>query len=105
MRLIYILSLLILSSFCHALSIEGTWKSDYQQTMSFNRSYAKLTAKQDKFLSELMGNMTVMYKDGTATVVMPDTQVTVKGKKRVIKGFTGTSKYRVIGETNDTMVF
>jgi hypothetical protein len=104
LKTIILLSLLTLSSFCHSINIEGTWKSDAKLTMKFNDSHAKLTKIQRLLLSELMGNLIISYKGSTLTSTMPKTTVTTKGKPTDFEGFAEIEKYKIIGETTDTLV-
>lgn len=88
----------------YAAELEGTWKSDAELTMAFNRANARLTEKQEKFLAEILGKLTVTYKNGTVYSSMPLTRVTVSGKPRDFDGFSETAAYRVVAQDQDTIV-
>jgi len=71
----------------HTLTLEGVWKSDAEQTTTYNKSTAKLTRKQTKFLSQILGKLTVEYVNGIMRLEMPDTKVSVNGRFKGFKGF------------------
>jgi len=88
----------------YAAELEGTWKSDADLTMAFNRANARLTEKQEKFLSEILGKLTVTYKNGTVYSSMPSTRVTVSGEPRDLDGFSETAAYKIMAQDQDTIV-
>jgi hypothetical protein len=74
----------------------GTWQSDAARTMAYNREHARLEARQDEFLSTLMGKMSLTFGESELRTRMPDTQVSVKGKLVPFAGFDETTPYEVL---------
>lgn len=102
-RLLLILSSLM-SMNVHAVTLDGTWKSDSESTLAFNDANAKLTEKQRKFISELLGKLTITYKDEVVHSSMPSAKVTVKGELKDFQGFNKSEKYRILAKDKDTIV-
>lgn len=104
-KLILLIATGIISINAHAVSsIDGTWKSDAESTIAFNHANAILTIKQDRFLSELLGKLTITFKDGIQYSSMPASVVTVKGEKKDFEGFNKQDKYKIIAQDQDTVV-
>jgi hypothetical protein len=81
-------------------SLAGQWKSDNAQTMQFNKDRAKLEDRTVKFLSQLMGRMTITFTEKTIAYEMKDWEFeTEAGDKRPFKGFKEVQPYRIIGST------
>lgn len=78
------------------LSLVGAWQSDASVTMSFNRANAKLEERQERFLTSLMGKMTLEFTDKQLDLRMPDTQVLVEGELRPSAGFEERTPYTVL---------
>jgi hypothetical protein len=78
----------------------GHWKSDSGLTMQFNRERAKLEDRSVKFLTQLMGRMTVTFTKTTIAYEMKDWEFeTEASEKRPFKGFKEVQPYRQIGKT------
>jgi hypothetical protein len=81
-------------------SLVGQWKSDNARTMQFNQERARLEDRSVRFLSQLMGRMTVTFTQKTITYEMKDWEFeTETGEKRPFKGFKEVQPYRLIGRT------
>jgi hypothetical protein len=103
-KLILLIAIGLISINAHAVSIDGTWKSDAESTIAFNQANAKLTVKQNRFFSELLGKLTITFKDGIEYSSMPSTMVTVKGEKQNFEGFNRQDKYKIIAQDQNTVV-
>jgi hypothetical protein len=103
-RLLILLGSLLLAENSAALDLEGVWKSDLDSSMTFNSINAKLEKRQEAFLRDLFGKMTITYKNETAYLNMPSTKVTVNGELRNFTGFKNTQKYRILAQDRDTII-
>ncbi|TKR30682.1 hypothetical protein FCE95_11290 [Luteimonas gilva] len=74
----------------------GTWQSDADATMSFNRAHAKLEKRQDDFLASLIGKMTLEFTRGELHLRMPETEVRVQGKLKPFDSFEERKPYRTL---------
>ncbi len=101
-RLLLIVSGLISMS-AQALTLDGTWKSDAESTIAFNDTNTKLTEKQKRFYAELLGKLTITYKDGVIHISMPSTKVTVNGVLKDFQGFSRSEKYKILAQDKDTI--
>jgi hypothetical protein len=81
-------------------TLAGQWISDNSRTMQFNTERAKLEERSVKFLSQLMGRMTVTFTSKTITYEMKDWVFEAQnGEKHPFKGFKEVQPYRLIGRT------
>jgi hypothetical protein len=74
----------------------GTWQSDHERTMTFNRTYSKLEERQDRFLAAIIGHMTMEFSADELLLRMPDTQVTVGGEIKPFFGFEHNKPYKIL---------
>jgi hypothetical protein len=84
-----------ISSACER-SLVGTWKSDGEQSMSFNRARSKLSAAEDAFLVTLMGKMTKEYDGDTVRLRMPSVDMRVGDAMRRSDSFEEIATYDVL---------
>jgi hypothetical protein len=78
----------------------GRWKSDGERSMQFNSERAKLEDKTARFLSQLMGRMSVTFTKTNVTYEMTDWEYQAEGgERRTVKGFRNTFSYRQLGRT------
>jgi hypothetical protein len=78
----------------------GSWKSDMEQSMAWNRANQKMTAKQDSMLSQMFGHMTVTYHpDGTGLIDLDPYTWTSGTNVFVNQRFTNAITYNVMGST------
>jgi hypothetical protein len=104
-RLFALIVFLVAGASAHAEpSLTGKWKSDSAKTMQFNNERARLEDRSVKFLSQLMGRMTVTFTQKTITYEMKDWEFeTENGEKRPFKGFKEVRPYRLIGRTSKSI--
>ena len=76
--------------------LSGTWKSDSDASMSFNRANSKLQPKTDAFLAALLGHMTLTFTRTELHEVMPDIEVPVSGKSRPFAGGDHRKAYKIV---------
>jgi hypothetical protein len=82
----------------------GSWRSDAEQSMAWNRTYVKLTEKQVSGLSQMFGHMTVTYLgNGKGQVVMEPYTLTVGTNVHHMSGFTNAAAYKVLCRTDDSV--
>lgn len=77
-------------------SLSGTWVSDRQRSMDFNRANAKLKPETIEFLDQLLGRQTLAFDDRTMRAVMPAFQVSVKGKQYAMAAMDEPQPYEVL---------
>lgn len=100
-----IIVFLLLATISHAApDIEGKWKSDKAASMQFNQQYAILSASQEDFISQMLGNMIVEFDDGTARLTMPALQIKKDGRVSEYEGFEKKGRYIMVGEDEDSIV-
>jgi hypothetical protein len=87
-----------------ALNLEGIWKSDLESTVEFNSANAKLEKRQEEFLLDLLGKLTITYKNGVAYLSMPSTKVTVNGELKDFEGYESTQSYEILAQDKDTII-
>jgi hypothetical protein len=79
----------------------GVWKSDAELTMRFNSERAQLDEKKRRFLSQLMGRLTITFTAKSVALEMPDWEVEANdGKKSPFTGFKEVHPYKMLGHTN-----
>jgi hypothetical protein len=76
--------------------LSGTWKSDSDASMVFNRANAKLQPKTDAFLASLLGHMTLTFTNEELHEVMPDIEVPVSGNLRPFAGADTRKPYSIL---------
>lgn len=96
---------LLVSTYAHAEpTLVGQWKSDNARTMQFNIERAKLEDRSVKFLSQLMGRMTVTFTSKTVTYEMKDWVFEAEnGDKHPFKGFKEVQPYRLVAQTSKSI--
>ena len=109
MRYVYVITLLgfVLASGCTSDDprLHGTWKSDAELSMTWNRIHANLTDKQDSGLSQMFGHMTdTCAPGGKGIIVMEPYKLIVSTNIQTMSGFTNSYTYKVIKRTKDTVV-
>lgn len=96
---------LLVATIVHAApDIEGKWKSDKDASMQFNQQHAILSPNQENFISQMLGHMIVEFKDGVATLTMPDINIQKDGRKTEYSGFEKRGRYVIMGEDEDSVV-
>jgi hypothetical protein len=83
------------SSVCER-SLVGTWKSDAETSMRFNRVRAKLSPAEDDFLVTLMGKMTKEFDGDTVRLRMPAVDMRVGDAMRRSDAFEESATYDVL---------
>lgn len=104
MRLLYLLLLLSLPINASEVSIEGKWKSSKELTSEFNVKNSILEDRQRHFFDQLMGHMTIEFKNGLSTIEMPAIEMISDGERKMFEGFSDESTYSVIGRDKNTVV-
>lgn len=96
-----LISILFYAAAAHAdPTLVGRWKSNGQMSMQFNEDRARLEDRSIKFLTQLMGRMTVTFDQRTVTYEMKDWEVVSEnGERRPFVGFKEVQPYRLIGHT------
>jgi hypothetical protein len=74
----------------------GTWQSDQELTMSFMNENVKLQDKTRKFLSDMMGRLTLTFTHNQVRSSLPDYDVCIEGKKHHMVGFNEDASYTVL---------
>lgn len=64
--------------------------------MTYLRQHTNLAKKQDSFIEQLTGNMSIAFTRDRVTTVMPDLDVQVAGKPLHMTGFRNNSPYMVV---------
>jgi hypothetical protein len=104
MKITYIaLALMLTSLSAHADPVLlGQWKSNRELTMNFANEYAKLEARQVRFLGQIIGEMTVKFSSRNVVSEMPELRIkTESNESDGVKfvGFKEVSSYKIIGTT------
>ncbi|MEO8020849.1 hypothetical protein [Polaromonas sp.] len=87
-----------------APDLVGEWKSDAARSTAFNDAHAKLQPQTARFLSQLMGHMTLKITASTFTFDIPDVRTeTAEGKKSLLQGFRESQSYQLLGTTDKTV--
>ncbi|MEO7886268.1 MAG: hypothetical protein ABI893_15235 [Polaromonas sp.] len=102
---IALLAFLALSGAARAApDLVGEWKSDAVRSTAFNDAHARLQPETARFLSQLMGHMTLKITASTFTFDIPDVQTeTAEGKKSLLQGFRESQSYQLLGTTDKTV--
>lgn len=94
--LLVALTLLCSSASACPVSLEGSWLSDKDASMSFYRANNRFEEKQIEFLSSLLGHMTFRFSGESMVTHMPDISVSVAGEQRPFEGFDAERPFRVL---------
>jgi len=78
----------------------GTWRSDRALTMAWLRQHTAITKKQDAFLDQMAGHMTITFTRDHVKSDVPDFPVQVDGKSLPMKGFHANSPYTVVSASS-----
>jgi hypothetical protein len=82
--------------------LHGSWRSDADGSMEWNRKNCHLTERQDSGLSQRLGHMTVTYNPGgTGSITMEPYTLVVGSNKRVMHGFTNSANFRIASRKDD----
>jgi hypothetical protein len=85
-------------------SLIGSWKSSHDLSMAFIRDNVRLQAKTERFLDQLLGNMTLHFDAQTISNDFPDIMVDdIKGVPHQMEGFRDQVPYKALF-SNDRMV-
>jgi hypothetical protein len=85
--------------------LNGSWKSDVELSMTWNRANTHLTAKLDSALSQLLGHMTITYSPGGKRIVVMEPYTFIDGTNTYVRtGFTNAGSYNVFKRTENTTV-
>lgn len=84
-------------------TLEGKWQSDKEKTMTFNKTHAKLTEKQAKFLEQLFGHMTLEFDKSQFKIYMPAEATKIAKQNLEPDDVSNTFPYTVLGATNDAV--
>jgi hypothetical protein len=77
-------------------TLTGTWVSSHDLTMAFARTHARLEARTDDFLDQMMGRLTLRFDGSRVTYHLPDWDVRIEGNQRHMVGFREASYYQVL---------
>lgn len=98
-------TLMLLANWAHAApDIEGRWLSDKTASMAYNRQHAVLSQSQTDYISQMLGNMSVVFQDGTAELSMPALRIARDGIVTEYEGFNKQGRYVILGEDEDSIV-
>ena len=83
----------------------GSWKSDTELSMRWNRANSRLTGEQDAALRQMCGHMTDTARpDGTGLIVMDAHSLTIGTNTHAVPAWTNAYTYEVVGRTKDAVV-
>ena len=82
----------------------GTWQSDQELTMRFMNDNVKLQDKTRKFLSDMMGRLTLTFTQSRVSSSLPDYDVCIEGKKHHMVGFNEEAPYTILYSTSRVLV-
>jgi hypothetical protein len=77
-------------------TLVGEWRSDRELTMNFIERNVKLEEKTYKFLSDMMGRLTLTFTRDRVRSVLPDWDTSIEGRARQMVGFGDEAPYRVL---------
>jgi hypothetical protein len=93
------ITLMLLANWAHAApDIEGRWLSDKAASKTYNRQHAVLSQAQIDYISQMLGNMSVVFEDGIARLRMPAVRIEKDGIVTEYEGFQKQGRYVIIGE-------
>lgn len=81
----------------------GSWKSDREESMRFNRAHTLLEPKQTAFLDQILGHLEITFEATKVRSRMPDLTLTTNGKTSTFHGMDDTFDYRVLGADKDSV--
>ena len=84
----------------------GTWVSDREKTIEFNKKYSILKPIQMEFLSKISGLLTIEYQKGNLSKEhMPKYSYTLNGKEiKNDEEWEETKKYKILGYTESSII-
>lgn len=85
-------------------SLVGTWVSSHDLTMAFATKHARLEARTERFLDQIMGRLILRFDGKRVTSDMPDGDVEIGNECRHMTGFRETTDYQVLFSSDNVVV-
>jgi len=104
MKLLILLLTVALPFEVFSISLEGTWKSSKELTNKYNNENTILDDRKRSSLSQLMGHMTIDYRNGISKLEMPTITIYANDKEYVLEGNSEESFYKVVASDKNTIV-
>ena len=74
----------------------GTWRSDHDVTMAWQRKHMTMTKKKEALMDQLIGHMTLTFTRDHVKTDMPDIPVQLDGKSMPMKAFHTDDPFTVV---------
>ncbi len=84
--------------------LKGVWRSDHDLTMDFQRKKVNMSPRQEAFLDQLMGHLTLTITADKVIATMPERDIKLGDKVQHYEAYTYETPYKIIYSGKNVIV-
>ena len=103
-------TVLVLACMCVGCStsdsrLYGTWKSDREATIDYNRNHTKISDRELQALGQMFGHLIVVYQSGGRSSTTMEAHTITRGTEtESFDSLSDKSAYRIVAKDDDSVV-